>query len=297
MTTDRKIIDLLHSADRPLLSLEFFPPKTDEGMAKLRKTAERLLEAEPDFVTVTWGAGGSTRERTLEVCRLLHDIGYHPVMPHLTCVGASRTELEETADAIYDLGYRNIMTLRGDPPRGETTFTPPADGLRYAGELVKLLKGRHPDFCCGVAGYPEKHPECPSIEEDVLHLKAKLEAGADFATTQFFFQNEDYYRFLVQCREAGIREPILPGILPIVSLKQIRRFLDFCEASLPEALETKLEAAGGEGTAAQDAAIEWAAEQIDDLLAHGAPGIHLYVLNRSRATLAPALANCFAHYR
>jgi methylenetetrahydrofolate reductase (NADPH) len=195
MTPDRPISELF-AQKRPLRSLEFFPPKDDAGTEALRQTATVLQRISPDFVSVTYGAGGSTRERTAQICDFLkRDFGF-TVMPHLTCVGHTRAELSEVADRIYAGGFRNIMTLRGDPPKGETTFTPYKDGLRYANDLVMLLKARHADFCLGVGGYPEKHPEAPDAAADLVNLKRKVDAGAAFVTTQLFFDNTVYYRFV-----------------------------------------------------------------------------------------------------
>ena len=287
MTPDRSIVSLL-AEKRPLRSLEFFPPRDDDGVAALRTTVEALKRISPDFVSVTYGAGGSTRERTAQVCAFLKaDFGF-TVMPHLTCVGHTRAELHELADRIYAGDFRNIMTLRGDPPKGATSFTPTADGLRYANELVSLLKSRHPDFCLGVGGYPERHPEAPSLEVDLDNLKRKVDAGADFITTQLFFDNAVYYRFVEQCRARGITIPIVPGIMPVLSLKQIQRFTQMCGATLPEKLIKRLEAAGDYPDAIEAVGLDWALTQIRDLLAAGAPGYHLYILNRAKSALALA---------
>lgn len=290
---DASIRDLLAGAKRPLLSFEFFPPKDDAAMASLRATSEQLLAVRPDFVTCTYGAGGSTRLRTLEVCDLLRNLGFEPVMPHLTCVGSNRSELESIADEIHGRGYRNIMTLRGDPPRGFSQFRPSPDGLTHASELVELLMERHRDFCCGVAGYPETHPEAVSPEADIRHLKAKLAAGGAFVTTQLFFDNKVYFDFVKRCRKAGITQPILPGLLPVISLKQVQRMCAMCRATLPPALARSLEEAGGDGDAAELAGIRWAEQQIEELLSRGAPGIHLYILNRARAALSDELVRFF----
>jgi len=284
---DLRISDLF-SSTHPLRSLEFFPPKDDVGVATLRETAATLKRIVPDFVSVTYGAGGSTRERTAQVGRLLRDeIGF-TVMPHLTCVGHTRAELENIADSLHATGYRNIMTLRGDPPKGQTTFTPYHDGLRYASDLVALLKAKHADFCLGVGGYPEKHPEAPSAPADLDNLKRKVDAGADFITTQLFFDNAVYYDFVRRCRSHGIAIPIVPGIMPVLSLKQIRRFTEMCGASLPSKLVTRLEAAGDTPEVVEALGIEWALNQIRDLLANGAPGYHVYILNRAKSALALA---------
>ena len=287
MTADRPIAEKF-ATQQTVRSLEFFPPKDEAGVEALRHTATALKRIAPDFVSVTYGAGGSTRERTAQVSRLLHnEIGF-TVMPHLTCVGHTRDELNGVADQLYADGYRNIMTLRGDPPKGSTEFKVATDGLRYGSDLVALLKARHPDFCLGVGGYPEKHPEAPSLEIDLDNLKRKVDAGAAFVTTQLFFDNALYYRFVEKCRARGITVPIVPGLMPVLSLKQIKRFTEMCGASLPEKLIKRLEAAGEHPEIVESVGNEWAVTQIRDLLAHGAPGYHLYIMNRAKSALALA---------
>lgn len=294
---DVRITDLFAERKRPQLSLEFFPPKTETGMERLRYNAQLLTAVQPDFVTVTWGAGGSTRERTLEVCRMLRATGLRPVMPHLTCVGASREELRRTVQEMVDLGYRNIMTLRGDPPKGAENFVPHAEGLSYAAELVALIKEDFPEVCCGVAGYPEKHPEAHSLDEDVAFLKAKIEAGGDFVTTQLFYDNERYFDFYERCRCAGIDRMILPGILPVMSLKQVLRISEMCQAYFPPELREALEQAGEGSPEAEKVGLEWSVRQIEGLLEAGAPGVHLYILNDCKAALSLELMNCFSRIR
>lgn len=291
--TDTVITSLFAHTKRPLLSFEFFPPKDDAGIETLRATCKRLQAVRPDFVTVTYGAGGSTRERTFKVCGMLAEMAFGPVMPHLTCVGSSRADLRELADMIYEKGYRNIMTLRGDPPKGDTTFKPAPDGLSHAVELVTLLKERHPDFCCGVAAYPEKHPEAPNLDADIAFLKAKLDAGGDFGTTQLFFDNTRYYAFVEKCRKAGITKPILPGLLPALSFKQVERMCAMCHTFLPPELASCLRDAGDNAEAAEQVGIDWAIEQIRDLIDHGVQGVHLYILNRSHAAMSQPLLKLF----
>ena len=269
----------LLSSGRPLLSYEFFPPKTDEGASALRETIHALVPTAPDFVTVTYGAGGSTRARSSEVVRDLISARLAPVIPHLTCVGSSRADLTAIISEIHASGRRNIMCLRGDPPKGQTSFTAPA---RVVGAL---------------AGDPEGHPEAVSQSSEMEYLARKVAAGASYITTQLFFDNAAYFDFVARCRAAGITVPVLPGLLPISSLAQTRRFSSLCGAHLPEALIRRLERLGGEGEAAEDAGIEWCAEQIDGLLAGGAPGVHLYILNRSRAALSRPLVDHFKRYK
>ena len=279
-------ISTLLGGRRPLRSLEFFAPKDDTGSEALRIASEALQHIRPDFVSVTYGAGGSTRDRTAQSCDFLrHNFGL-TVMPHLTCVGHSRHDLTEIIDRIHAGGFRNVMALRGDPPKGESDFSPYQDGFHHASELVALIKSRHPDVCVGVGGYPEKHPEAPSLDADLANLRLKVDAGADFITTQLFFDNTAYYRFVDRCRALGIAIPIVPGILPVLSLRQIQRFTALSGAGLPGRLLTQLEAAGNHDETAEMVGIDWALHQIRDLLAHGVPGYHLYVLNRAKAALA-----------
>ncbi len=287
MPPDRPI-SRLFAQNRPLRSLEFFPPKDDVGVGSLRSAATALRKIPWDFVSVTYGAGGSTRERTAQVSTLLKNEFGFTVMPHLTCVGHSRAELHELSDRIHGGGFRNIMTLRGDPPKGSTSFQVAPDGLRYASELVTLLKARHADFCLGVAGYPEKHPEAASMDADLDNVRRKVDAGGAFITTQLFFDNEVYYRYVDQVRARGITVPVVPGIMPVLSVKQIQRITAMCGASLPARLATRLDVAAENPDVVETIGIDWALTQIRDLLARGAPGYHLYILNRAKSALAMA---------
>ena len=289
--SDRPISELFGQR-RPLRSLEFYPPKDEMGVEALRQTAAALQRLEPDFVSVTYGAGGSTQERTAHVSSFLRSEFGFTVMPHLTAVTHTRAEVAAVAEAHYAHGIRNIMALRGDLPNGMPAATAFKDDLRFGSDVVALLKGLHPDLCLGVAGYPEKHPEAPSFEADLMNLRRKVDAGASFITTQLFFENEAYYRFVDRCRSAGISVPIVPGIMPVLSLKQVTRITDLCGASLPDRLIRRIEAAGDQPEIIEALGIDWALTQIRDLLDHGAPGYHLYILNRARSalTLAAGLA-------
>jgi len=293
--TPPTIRDLLAGRRQPTLSLEFYPPKDPAGFDLLERSIERMRPVHPDFVTCTYGAGGSSRELSFAAWDLLARLGFTPVVAHLTCVGASRADLEAQIHRIHASGIRNIMALRGDPPRGESTFTPAPDGLAHASDLVALIKALHPDICCGVAGYPETHPEAPSLADDLRHLKEKLDAGADFVNTQLFFDNAAYFRFLDAARAAGISAPILPGLMPVASVAQLDRSLAFSRATAPEPLRAALQNPDPE--AARAAGIQWISRQIDGLIAHGAPGIHLYILNQARTVLHPRLAACLAQWR
>jgi methylenetetrahydrofolate reductase (NADPH) len=287
MSPDRPISELF-AQRRPLRSLEFFPPKDEAGVEALRQTAAALKRIGPDFVSVTYGAGGSTRERTAQVSAMLKDEFGFTVMPHLTAVNHTRGEIAAIAETHYARGIRNIMALRGDVPRELAAGTAFKDELRYGSDVVALLKRLHPDVCLGVGGYPEKHPEAPSLDADLANLKCKVDAGASFITTQLFFDNEVYYRFVDRCRAAGVAVPVVPGIMPVLSLKQIKRFTDLCGASLPGKLVKRLEAAGKQPEILETIGIDWALTQIRDLLARGAPGYHLYILNRAKSALSLA---------
>ena len=247
------------------------------------ETAAQIQPHNPDFVSITYGAGGGTRATTMRYARLLNEEHGFEVMPHLTCVGHTRNELLEILEEFAEAGFRNVMALRGDPPKGETTFKPVPGGLSYGSDLVALIRENFPDFGIGVGGYPEKHPEASDLASDLDHLKIKVDAGADFITTQLFFDNAVYFDFVSRCRARGIEIPVLPGLLPVLSIGQVRRFCTMCEAGLPSALEQGLEAAPDEVQPVIGA--DWALSQTKALLAGGAPGYHLYALNKSGSTL------------
>jgi methylenetetrahydrofolate reductase (NADPH) len=291
------VIKKLTHAGRPLISVEFFPPKTEAAQTAFHKGAVELTGLKPDFVSVTCGAGGSAAGPTLEISKQLDGLGYETVMPHCTCVGMSRSELAHSGDALVEQGFQNVMALRGDPPRGEKFFKPSADGFRYAAELVAFLRERHPQLCIGVAGYPEKHPEAYNKIEDVRHLKEKVDAGADFITTQLFLHNHVYFEFVDRCRQAGITVPIVPGLLPVISLDQINRMRTFCEFHVPEILLRNLEAAKADPVKMERIGLYWAIEQISELVEGGAPGIHLYLLNRAKTAFYPELFACLSRVR
>jgi len=284
MAADRPISELF-AQGRPLRSIEFFPPKDDAGVDALRQTAAALRRIAPDFVSVTYGAGGSTRERTSQVSAMLREDFGFTVMPHLTAVNHTRDEIIAIAETHYARGIRNIMALRGDVPKELTAATAFKDGLRFGSDVVSLLKSLRADVCLGVGGYPEKHPEAPSLDADLVNLKRKVDAGASFVTTQLFFDNDVYHRFVDRCRGAGISIPIVPGIMPVLSLKQVKRITGLCGASLPEKLIKRIEAGAEEPEIIETIGIDWALTQIRDLLAHGAPGYHLYILNRAKSAL------------
>jgi methylenetetrahydrofolate reductase (NADPH) len=291
------VIQKLKTAGRPLISVEFFPPKTGASQDIFNKGAVELTGLKPDFVSVTCGAGGSAAGPTLEISKQLRGIGYDTVIPHCTCVGMSRAELAHSTDQIMAQGFQNIMALRGDPPRGEKFFKPAADGFRYAAELIAFLRERHPRLCIGTAGYPEKHPEAPDLETDIRHLKEKVNAGADFITTQLFLNNRVYFEFVEKCRAAGITVPIVPGLLPVISLEQINRMRTFCDFHVPDDLLKNLEAAQNDPAQMERIGLNWASEQISELVEGGAPGIHLYLLNRAQTAFYPELFACLSRVR
>ena len=269
--------------NKPIFSVEFFPPKDEPGGERMLKTAAQLEPHQPDFVSITYGAGGGTRATTLRYAKLLQQEHGFEVMPHLTCVGHTRDELLEILEEFAVAGFRNVMALRGDPPKGESSFKAVPGGLSYGSDLVSLIRDNFPDFGIGVGGYPEKHPEAESAEIDLQNLKIKVDAGADFITTQLFFNNSVYHDFVERCRNAGIEIPILPGLLPVLSIGQVRRFCAMCDAGLPAELEHNLENSADEEQPVVGA--DWALGQIKNLLEKGAPGYHLYALNKSHSTL------------
>jgi methylenetetrahydrofolate reductase (NADPH) len=266
------------------LSFELFPPKTPESEAMMWRTVADLMAFEPAMVTCTYGAGGSTRGTTLDVIEGVRTRHAVPVASHLTCVGSSVDELREYLHAARDRGVAAIVALRGDPPKGEASFTPAAGGLRYASELVSLIRGEFPEFGILVAGYPETHQEAASPEADLENLRRKVAAGGDVVVTQLFYDNADFFRFRDRCRAIGIDVPIVPGVMPVTNYAQIRRIASLCKARLPADFTRAFEAAGDDEAAQFEAGVEFAARQVQGLLDGGVPGIHFYVLNRSTAT-------------
>lgn len=267
------------------LSFELFPPKTEGGDAELMAHVAELVAFRPSFVTCTYGAGGSTRAKTLDVVQRVAERFHCPVVSHLTCVGSTRDDLRDYLREAQTRGVAGIMALRGDPPRGETTFRAVAGGLHYANELVTLIRAEFPGFGVAVAGYPEKHLEAPSFEVDLANLKRKVDAGADAVVTQLFYEVADYFRFVERCRALGIRTPIVPGILPVTNLKQIQRITSLCGAKLPAAFIDGLGRYGEDADAQFELGVEFATRQLEALVAGGIPGVHFYVLNKSPATV------------
>jgi len=274
----------VYSPGRFGLSFELFPPKTEAGDRALAQNVAELMEFEPSYVTCTYGAGGSTRDKTLDVVQDVKRRFDCPVASHLTCVGCSRDELREFLRDAESRGIDYIVALRGDPPRGETEFRRVADGLTYANELVTLIRAEFPWFGIAVAGYPETHQEAASADADLANLKRKVDAGADVVITQLFYDNATFLRFRDRCRAGGIGVPIVPGILPVTNLKQIQRITSLCGAYLPDEFVSDLSAYGEDDKGQFQVGVDFAVRQVQQLIDEGAPGVHFYVLNKSQAT-------------
>jgi len=280
-----RIADLYAADEGPVLSLEFFTPKNEAGRKALFRAVGRLGTIRPGFVSVTCGAAGTTRERTADLAIELQDQFGLTAMAHLVCTGTTQSELDETLRHMQAHGIDNILALRGDPPKGATGWTPVEGGFRHASELTAFVRER---FSLGIGGacYPEKHHEAPSLEADIANLKRKVDAGAEFLITQLFFDNHRYWSFVDKVREEGIDVPIVPGIMPVHNLANLQRIASLSPGTtIPPELETALREAGDDDEAALQAGVDFAAQQCRALLAHAAPGIHFYTLNRSKATL------------
>ena len=277
-----KISDII-ATRKTGFSFEFFPPKNDKGFDDLYKAVERLKQLDPLFVSVTYGAGGGTRKKTIDItAKIKHEIGIES-MAHMTCVGADREEIDRVLSEIRDKGIENILALRGDPPKGEKVFTRREGGFGYANELVAFIHQRY-DFCIGVAGYPEGHPECPDLKVDMDNLKRKVDEGGEFIITQLFFDNNVFFDFVDRAVKAGIKVPIIPGIMPVLTLGQVQRIADMCGASIPHNLMKRLAALQDSDEATESYGITHATGQCEELIENGVPLIHLYTLNRSHAT-------------
>jgi len=288
-----RIRELLYGG-RPCISFEFFPPKDEAGLESLREALASLRELKPTYVSVTYGAGGSTRRRTIElVTQIRRDYGIE-AMAHLTCLGASREEIAELLKTLGEAGVENVLALRGDPPRGAARFEPHPQGFRYASELAEFARQGH-RFCLAGACYPETHPESPSPDADLAHLKHKVDAGCEFLITQLFFDNQFYWNFVARARAAGIGVPIIPGIMPITNVAQVERFTKMCGASIPPTLLAELKRLQDDPHAVLSLGVAHATAQCLELMQRGAPGIHFYTLNKSPATrtILMALQNIY----
>lgn len=287
-------IDHLFASGLPTISFEFFPPKTEAGFTSLYKTIDDLRPLGPSYVSVTYGAGGSTRQKTVFLVeRIQRELNIR-AMAHLTCVNHTAAEIGQILDDLWAAGLVNVLALRGDPPDGQTQFVAAEGGFSHGSELVKFVRQRH-DFCVGVAGYPEGHPQCLNRTRDLEMLKLKIDNGGHFAVTQLFFDNADFYRFRDAAVKMGIAVPIVAGIMPIQNVAQIKRFISMCGTKIPHPLLLKLESLEGNADAVSAAGIEYAINQCRDLLAHGVAGLHFYTLNKSSATVQIVKALGAAH--
>jgi methylenetetrahydrofolate reductase (NADPH) len=282
-----RIDQILADQDRPtpVFSFEFFPPKTAQGEENLYAALAELTTLEPSFVSVTYGAGGSTREKTIEIVKQIREQYGLEAMAHFTCVGATVQQLRATLNEMGEAGIDNVLALRGDPPSGQEGWTKTDGGLEFSRELVALIAGDYP-FAIGAACFPETHIHAESPEADLLHLAEKVAAGVDFLITQLFFDNAVYFDFVARARAVGIEVPIIPGVMPITRVGQVERMAGMCGASIPQGLRRELHARGEDSEAALDFGVAYATLQCSELLAAGAPGVHFYTLNRSPATRA-----------
>ena len=277
-------IDQILGKGKPTISFEFFPPKTEAGFTSLFQSVEDLKPLRPSYVSVTYGAGGSTRQKTVQLVERIQNEAKIRSMAHLTCVGHTADEIGQILDDLWKGGIRNVLALRGDPPAGQSQFVATEGGFSNADGLAQFVCGRH-DFCIGVAGYPEGHPQCLNLVRDMEYLKRKVDNGADFVVTQLFFDNADFYRFRDHARASGIKVPLVAGIMPILNVGQIKRFVSMCGSKIPQPLLTKLESLESDPEAVHTAGTDYATQQCKDLLANGCEGIHFYTLNRSKATV------------
>lgn len=275
----------IYARPGPVFSFEFFPPKTEKGEENLFEEIAALKSLHPSFCSVTYGAGGSTRAKTVELVDRIHKECGIEVMCHLTVVGQSKDEVRSVLQRLKEKRIENIIALGGDPPQGVADWTPHPDGFHHSAELVREAAG-HRWFSIAVAGFPEVHPRAESREADLRYLKEKVDAGADVVITQLFFDNEDFYRYVEDVRKLGVRVPIVPGLLPILSVSQVRRFTTLCQSKIPPRLEQLLARVEDDDEGAMQLGIDYATEQCEGLLSFGAPGIHFYSLNKSRSIKA-----------
>lgn len=272
------------NSKRPWISFEVFPPKTPEGLSALRNNLRALSSFQPTFISVTMGAMGTDPGNTFQIVQEIEKELQIPAVAHLTCVNASRERIVELLGPLEQMKIENLLCLRGDPPQGAASFSPPANGFRYASELVRFVREQTGSrFSIGVAGYPEGHLESANRQQDLLHLKAKVDAGADYVLTQLFFQNDDYFDFVKRARGLGIQIPIIPGIMPVTNVAQLKRFTQVCGASIPQAMHQALEPIQNEPEKVRDYGVQYAIAQCRGLLKQGVPGIHFYILNQTES--------------
>ena len=278
-------IPAIIEANRPTFSVEFFPPKTDEGREQMLETASQFAEIGLDFVSITYGAGGSTREGTVAGANLLHnELGFE-TMAHLSCVGETVAGLRSMLDQVREIGVENVLALRGDPPRGQTDFVQPEGGLGSAAELAGFISENY-DFAIASSCFPEVHPEAVDLDADLDYLKTKVENGAEFLITQLFFDNKVYFDFVAAARAKGVEVPIIPGVIPVASYAQTAKICSLCDATIPQPLDEAFAALDGDEKAEFELGVAYAAQQSAELLAAGAPGIQFYALNKAPATRA-----------
>jgi methylenetetrahydrofolate reductase (NADPH) len=276
-----KIKDLFDQKKR-VLSFELFPPKRDGNLDSLFQTVQELKQLGPDYISITYGAGGSSRDMTYDIALRLKENAVLPLV-HFTCVGHSRLEIKQLLNKLKTDGIENLLALRGDPPKDQVAFTPAPDGFRYANELIQFIRDEGYDFCLGVAGYPEGHTEAPSKMEDIQNLKRKIQSGGDFIVTQLFFDNQDYFRYVEQLRSVGVSNPVQPGIWLLTDYAQIEKICHLSGAKYPAVLKDKIEPIKENKEKVAQAGIEYAVDQCDELLRKGAPGVHFYVMNKSHS--------------
>ena len=274
-----------YTSEHKGLSFELFPPKTDQGDAALMRHMEVLMQFSPDYITCTYGAGGSTQTKTMDVITAVKTAFDVPVASHLTCVGSTADDLRRYLEEASRKEVDFLVALRGDPPQGDSKFQAVEGGFSYANELVEFIRAEFPQFGMAVAGYPEVHQEALSAESDLENLKRKVDAGADIVITQLFYDNTDYFNFCDRCETAGIEVPIVPGILPVTNLAQIQRITSLCGSKLPDQFVQRLSQKEHDADWQFEVGVEFAAAQVKELIDQGAPGIHFYVLNKSQATL------------
>ena len=275
-------MQIRNAFDKFAVSFEVFPPKTETGIDNLFSELSLLKKFNPAYVSVTYGAGGSTREKTIDLSiKIKESLSIEPLM-HFTCVGNSKSEVADHLEKVKALGLTNILALRGDPPAGSTDFIPAADGFAYASELIKFIKSKN-GFSIAAAGYPEKHPDAPSIEEDIRHLKEKTDAGAEIIITQLFLENDKFLRFRDLCVKEGISVKIIPGIMPVVTLPQIERMVNLSGVILPRKMDADIKNADGDAEKIFQIGVYYASTQVENLMKEGVPGFHFYPLNKARA--------------
>lgn len=279
------VIKNMFQKGKTVISVEVFPPKRDDDIDKLYQTIEELKVINPDFVSVTYGAGGSTRDKTVDIASTIKNKIGIEVMAHLTCVNSTKDDIGSVIDQLKVNNIENILALRGDPPQGQTNFTKTIGGFGYANELVAYIKSRNESWCIGVAGYPEGHIESPSLEEDIKNLKRKVDSGADFIVTQLYYDNKDFFRFLELTKKVGINIPIVPGIFPILNFNAIKKITSLCGAKVPKNLLDKLEKYQDNQEEIEKIGVEYSIKQVEELIENKIEGIHFYSMNKSKATI------------